>query len=127
MKWLILVLLLMLAGLQYRFWVGDTSYAQVMRLEHAIAQQEQENSRLQHRNQVLAVEVNDLKTGTDGIEERARHDLGMIKQGETFYMVVKDGYLNGHRNDRPANNSSHSNQTFNGNTRKDSSNTTSPQ
>lgn len=127
MKWLILVLLLMLAGLQYRFWVGDTSYAQVMRLEHAIAQQEQENSRLQHRNQVLAVEVNDLKTGTDGIEERARHDLGMIKQGETFYMVVKDGYLNGHRNDRPANNSSHSNQTLNGNTRKDSSNTTSPQ
>ncbi len=88
MKWLLPTLLLILIGLQYRLWAGQNSVADVVRLDRAIAEQEQENSQLRDRNRILAVEVKGLKSGLDAVEERAREDLGMVKPGETFYMVV---------------------------------------
>lgn len=88
MKWLILILLILLAGLQYRLWVSEGSLADVVRLQEEIRVQELENTRLRERNRVLATEVKDLKSGMDAVEALAREDLGMIKPGETFFMVV---------------------------------------
>lgn len=87
MKWLTIALALLLIGLQYRLWIGEGSYAERARLEREITRQDNENERLRERNRLLAVEVNDLKSGHDVIEKRARSDLGMIKKGETFFMI----------------------------------------
>jgi cell division protein FtsB len=88
MRWLLIVLTLILLFLQYRLWVGEGSLAQKQVLEHKVAAQREENERLRERNRILANEVGNLKEGLESVEERARKDLGMIKEGETFYMVV---------------------------------------
>jgi len=79
----------MLLALQYQLWVGDGSQAEVWALTNAIDSQSRENAALRERNQALAAEVNDLKTAEEAIEERARLELGMIREGETFYRVVE--------------------------------------
>lgn len=89
MRWLFTLLALFLVYLQARLWVGEGSLAQKARLEQAIERQQQENDRLQLRNNELAREVKALKQGSEAIEEKAREDLGMIRDGETFYMVVE--------------------------------------
>ena len=86
---LIAVLALFLLGLQYRLWVGEGSLAQKAELQRTIADIQQENASLKERNQQLAREVEELKKGPQGIEGKARADLGMIKEGETFFMVVQ--------------------------------------
>lgn len=89
MKWLIAILIILFASLQYRLWVGEGSLAHQAALEKQIEQQKAENNRLRERNAVLAREVDDLKSGLEAIEERAREQMGMIKEGETFFMLVK--------------------------------------
>ena len=88
MRYLNLVLIVMLAVLQYDLWVGEGSMASVWQLQHAINGQHAENARLKSRNDTLAAEVEDLKSGLSAIEERARSELGMIKQDETFVQIV---------------------------------------
>lgn len=90
MKWLLAILLAVFLGLQYRLWVGEGSYAHRARLQQEIARQQAENERLRERNRALAVEVADLKNGHKVIEERARQDMGMIKEGETFFMTQEE-------------------------------------
>lgn len=85
--WLFVVLILALAGLQYRLWVGDGSLAQVRDLQKQIADQHGENERLLERNRILEAEVAELKKGTETVEERARHETGMVKDGETLYQA----------------------------------------
>jgi cell division protein FtsB len=89
MRVLILTLGLLLAWLQYRLWVGEGSLAEVHALKSDIARQTNELTRLRARNQALAAEVADLKSGNEALEERARMDLGMIKQGEVFLQVIE--------------------------------------
>ena len=91
MRWLAILLLLliaMLAVLQYHLWTGEGGRGSVAALEQAVAQQNRENAGLQQRNDALQAEVEDLKSGEAAVEERARSELGMIKPGETFYRVV---------------------------------------
>lgn len=88
MKFIAAGLLILLVLLQYRLWLGDGSVREVARLQTEIAAQEEQNARLRERNRTLAAEVQDLKKGTTAIEERARTDLGMVGQGETFFQVV---------------------------------------
>ena len=88
MKYLAAILLILLVLLQYRLWFGDAGVREVNRLRAEIAQQQAENESLRERNRTLTAEVQDLKKGTVAIEERARTDLGMVGQGETFYQVV---------------------------------------
>lgn len=90
MKWLVGVLIVLLVVFQYRLWVGDGSLANVVRLHREIERQEAENARLRERNRLLAAEVEALKKSDDAIEERARSEMGMIKEGETFYMIVEE-------------------------------------
>lgn len=89
MKWILALLVAILIALQYRLWVGEGSWADVTRLEREVRQQERANEQLQRRNRALAIEVDALKDGLDSVEERAREDLGMIKDGETFYMIIE--------------------------------------
>lgn len=88
MKYLAAALLILLVLLQYRLWFGDGGMREVGRLRAQIELQKKENESLKERNRTLAAEVQDLKKGTTAIEERARTDLGMIGQSETFYQVV---------------------------------------
>lgn len=83
------ILLLLLVLLQYDLWVGEGSLASAWRLQQEIEQQQQENKGLKERNGALSAEVTDLKQGYDAIEERARNELGMIKEGETFVQIVE--------------------------------------
>jgi cell division protein FtsB len=89
-RWLLLVLAVLLAWLQYRFWFGPGNSGEVMMLEAQVEAQRRDNAGLQQRNDALAAEVKDLKEGEAAIEERARSELGMIKPGETFYRVVEN-------------------------------------
>ena len=88
--WLFLVLLLLLGGLQYRLWVGNGSLAQVAELKQQIDEQHAENERLLERNRVLDAEVMELKKGMETVEERARHELGMVKEGETLFQLPQN-------------------------------------
>ena len=88
MKILLLVLLILFGLLQYKLWLGEGGYTDVRRLEQRVAEQSAENDRLELRNRELEAEVDDLRQGLDAIEERARSELGMIKNDEQFYQVV---------------------------------------
>lgn len=87
--WLFVVLLLALGGLQYRLWMGNGSLKQAASLREQIAEQHAENDRLLERNRVLDAEVAELKKGMETVEERARHELGMVKDGETLYQLAQ--------------------------------------
>jgi len=85
---LFVVLLVMLLVLQYRLWVGQGSLAEVFRLQQQIESQQQQLVQMKERNMRLRAEVESLKTGLEAVEARARSDLGMIREGETFYQVI---------------------------------------
>jgi cell division protein FtsB len=88
LRWLALLLLLLLIGLQLKLWTGNGSMREVDSLHLAVKKQSQENAALQKRNQALAADVHDLKHGDQAVEARARTELGLIKPGEVFYQVV---------------------------------------
>lgn len=89
-NWLLLLLLAVLLILQYRLWVGPGSWEEITRLRRQIAEQEHTNADLSERNERLSREVQSLKTDLATVEERARHELGLIKDGETFYLIVDE-------------------------------------
>jgi cell division protein FtsB len=89
MKKLLLLLILLLVFLQYRLWFGDGSLQDVWELHQEVEMQRQQNIELRERNAALQAEVTDLQQGLDAIEEHAREDLGMVKEGETFYQVIE--------------------------------------
>ncbi len=88
MKILISILLILTIILQYDLWFGESSLVSVWKLEKTVEQQKTENNKLKERNSALAGEVVDLKKGNQAVEERARSELGMIKEGETFIQLV---------------------------------------
>ena len=83
-------LLLMIAYFQYRLWVGEGSIANLSSVQQQLEQRRDANDSLLARNQRLLEEVKSLKSGTTAIEQRARTDLGMVKENETFYLIVSD-------------------------------------
>ncbi len=90
MKVLLTLLVVLFAGLQLRLWFGDGSIQEVWRLRNEINSSRAEVMRLTVRNQALAAEVADLKSGLEAIEERARAELGMIGEGEAFFKFVME-------------------------------------
>lgn len=89
MKWVAAVLFLLFALLQYRLWFPEGSKAELARLRDDMQTQEALNQSLRVRNRQLELEVLELQAGQDSLEERAREDLGMIKDGETYYQIVE--------------------------------------
>jgi len=90
-KLIISVLTFVLILLQIRLWTGDASIGKIYVLKKEVALQEEKIIKLKERNQTLEAEVQDLKHHLSALEERARTDLGMIRQGESFYQFsMKD-------------------------------------
>jgi len=87
---LTLLLIAILAWLQYSLWLGKNGIHDYVQVKDDVAAQEIVNSRLKMRNEQLFAEIDDLNDGQDAIEERARTELGMIKPGESFYRMVKE-------------------------------------
>lgn len=88
MKWLSAVLLCLLVMLQYRLWFGKNSVPDYLSMQKEVEAQTIQNANLKQRNSLLIADIEDLKIGLDAAEERARNDLGLIKQGETFYRIL---------------------------------------
>ncbi|MBW0149512.1 MULTISPECIES: septum formation initiator family protein [Marinobacter] len=86
--WTTMVVLILL--LQVRLWVGEGSFAQVWALEQSIAEQRAENAELATRNERLYAEVRNLRGERGAVEERARMNLGLIREDETFFLVVEN-------------------------------------
>ncbi|NNJ73347.1 MAG: cell division protein FtsB [Enterobacterales bacterium] len=83
------VLLILFLLIQYGIWVGQSNIGAYLTLKKEVAAQRDENQRNNDRNQILYAEINDLRNGQEAIEERARNELGMIREGEIFYRVVE--------------------------------------
>ena len=89
MRLLTLVLAALIALIQYPLWLGKGSWLRVWEVDQQIRAQREINHKLQSRNSAMDAEVRDLKQGLDAIEERARSELGMIRQDEIFFQVVE--------------------------------------
>jgi cell division protein FtsB len=89
MKLFILFLVSVFMILQYQLWIDRDGVRKLVHLSDRIEDQAAKNQQLYERNEVLAAEVEDLKSGFDAIEERARMELGMIREGETFFQVIE--------------------------------------
>jgi cell division protein FtsB len=88
MRVLLAILLLVLILLQMKMWFGEGGFRDVRRLEQRVEEQSLENESLAQRNRELQAEVEDLRQGLEAVEERARSELGLIKENEEFYQVV---------------------------------------
>ena len=84
-----LIFVILIAVLQYPLWLGKGSWLRVWDLNRQITAQKEANSVLKTRNDAIDAEVRDLKQGYAAIEERARSELGMVKQDEVYYQVVE--------------------------------------
>ena len=89
MRVLTLILALLIVALQYPLWLGKGSWLKAWEVDQELTKQNTENARLKARNASLDAEVKDLKTGYEAIEERARSELGMIKQDEVFFQILE--------------------------------------
>jgi cell division protein FtsB len=87
MNWPTLVLVVLIALLQYPLWLGKGGWFRVWDYDRQLQAQREVNQKLEQRNAGLDAEVRDLKSGFEAIEERARYELGMIKEGEIFVQV----------------------------------------
>ena len=89
MKIIASVLLILFIWLQYKIWLQDGGIPEIFQLQDEIQEVKTEVGKLQERNASLDAEVKDLKKGLDAIEERARSEMGMIKEGEVYYQVIE--------------------------------------
>jgi len=89
LKTVFAVLIALLLVLQYRLWVGEGSLAEVRALKRQLAAQQQELEALRQNNQALRAEVQSLKSDDAAIEGRARSELGLIREGETYFQLIK--------------------------------------
>ena len=103
MKALTLIFVILIAALQYPLWLSKKgSWLTVWNLNQQISQQQEKNEQLKARNASLDEEVRDLKQGYAAIEERARSELGMVKQDEVFIQVVDPSSLAPNKTVAPA-------------------------
>ena len=89
MRLITLVLAALIVAIQYPLWLGKGSWLRVWEVDQQIRAQRALNEGLQARNTALDAEVRDLKQGLEAIEERARSELGMIRQDEIFFQLVE--------------------------------------
>lgn len=90
LRLLVLGLLVLLGVLQIRLWLSEDGWSELLRLQHSVAEQREQNKSLAERNARLEADVNDLKQGETALEERARSDLGMVRKDESFYLLVTE-------------------------------------
>ncbi|WP_371372970.1 cell division protein FtsB [Thalassotalea aquiviva] len=88
MRLFTIILFIFALLLQHRIWFGKHNVSDYLTLKENVARQQVQNEKLQQRNKLIYADIDDLKNGMQAIEERARNELGMIKEGETFIRVV---------------------------------------
>ncbi|MBA6253714.1 MAG: cell division protein FtsB [Colwellia sp.] len=88
MRAITVLLLVFLMLLQHRLWFGKNSVPDYLALEQEVKREIADNNKLKQRNKLLYADTDDLKSGVEAIEERARNELGMIKENETFFRVI---------------------------------------
>jgi cell division protein FtsB len=88
MRLFVFLMLCLLVLLQYHLWFGKNGLGDRHALQEEVTLILENNSELRQRNQMMYSEIKDLKEGTDAIEERARNELGLVKEGETFFRIV---------------------------------------
>lgn len=101
MRWLSIALVALVVLLQYPLWIGKGGWLRVWDVDHQLQQQKNANRKLELRNAGLDAEVRDLKQGYDAIEERARFELGMIRQDEVF-VQIPERVRQDERNEKPS-------------------------
>lgn len=89
MRLLTVILVLMVAGLQWRVWFSEASVGEVNAKQERLAALQAEQTRLERRNETLVAEVDSLREGVDAVEAQARLTLGLVREGEHFYQVVE--------------------------------------
>jgi cell division protein FtsB len=94
-RWLLVILLVLLAGLQYRLWWGEGGRLELRRLQQQAEDYARENALLRDRNAELARQVMDLKTGQTVLEQRAREELGLTGEDELYYQFVDPQQVRG--------------------------------
>jgi cell division protein FtsB len=80
-------LVALILAIQYPLWLGKGGWLRVWEVDRQLEAQSAKNERLEVRNGALAADVKDLKQGFDAIEERARYELGMVKNDEVFFQL----------------------------------------
>ena len=88
MKVLYGFLIIVFLNFQFKLWLGEDSVRELNMLQTELDAQRQINAEIEERNRLLEIEVVELKTGLEAVEERARSELGMIEKGETFYLLL---------------------------------------
>lgn len=88
MRPLLITLMVIFLGLHFRLWAGEGSFAEISALKAHIGEQAELNNKLKKRNQRLETQVVEFKEGLDSVEAHARSQLGMIRKGESFYLLV---------------------------------------
>ncbi|WP_423820773.1 septum formation initiator family protein [Salinisphaera sp. SPP-AMP-43] len=86
----VVALLVVFAGLQYRLWIGEGSFAQVHHLQSMRDELQKTNAQAEKRNDAMQAQIEDLKSGVGATEGRARVEMGMVKPGETFFLTVPE-------------------------------------
>lgn len=87
MRWPLILLAALLLALQYPLWIGKGGWLRVWEVDAQLGAQRETNRQLERRNAALAAEVEDLKSGNEAIEERARFDLGLTRENEIFVQI----------------------------------------
>ncbi|NTS78062.1 cell division protein FtsB [Catenovulum sp. SM1970] len=83
-----LALIIIFCLLQYRLWFGENSLSDYVLLNEKLSQVKAENAALLQRNKLMKADIDDLRLGSESIEERARNELGLIREGEIFYRII---------------------------------------
>ena len=89
MKILAAILGALIVAIQLPLWLGKGGWLRVWELDQQVAGKREQNARLEARNGGVAAEVRDLKQGLEAVEERARNELGMVKQDEIFFQILE--------------------------------------
>ncbi len=89
MKFIALLLVFLLVMMQVNVWLTKDGYSRLAEIKELIQDQQKENNEMVSRNSQLKEEIKDLKDGYSAIEEKAREDIGMIKEGEEFYLLTE--------------------------------------
>ena len=88
MRMVPIILAALLVAIQFPLWLGKGGWMRVREMEQQLAAQNRTNAQLQARNERVSAEVKDLREGAGAVEERARYELGMLKEGEVFVQIV---------------------------------------
>lgn len=91
MRILALIFVALVVALQYPMWLGKGGWLQVRELDRQLAAQREANAKLKARNEALDADVRDLKSGYEAVEERARSELGMVRNDEVFFQLQPAG------------------------------------